>query len=180
MLWRLSHRADPFAADIADRHYSRQKPGTPQFVAPGSCFVLTAHTDTGRAYWTTGWPFAEWTKHAWAGAWLCSAFRNEGAGVASEMIRDAVSATRAHYGAPPDLGMVTFVDRSKVKPTKVRGRDVYGWSFRRAGFVECGETKGGLLALQLLPDAMPPVKYAIGQQPNLFAANDNDLFGVAV
>mgnify|MGYP001083966153 CR=1 FL=1 len=96
------------------------------------------------------------------------------------MIRDAVSATRAHYGAPPDLGMVTFVDRSKVKPTKVRGRDVYGWSFRRAGFVECGETKGGLLALQLLPDAMPPVKYAIGQQPNLFAANDNDLFGVAV
>jgi len=29
VLWQLSHRADPKARDIADRHYNRQKIGTP-------------------------------------------------------------------------------------------------------------------------------------------------------
>ena len=40
MNWRLSHRADPEARVLADRHYNRQKPGTPQFVPPGRCLVL--------------------------------------------------------------------------------------------------------------------------------------------
>ncbi|MFC3206914.1 hypothetical protein [Aquamicrobium soli] len=126
MFWHISHRADPFAADIADRHYSRQTVGSPQFVPPGSCFVLKAQTTTGRAYWVTSWPLAEFTKHAWAGAWICSAFRNEAAGKATDMIVQAIAATRAHYGEPPPLGMVTFVDRDKVKPTMVRGNPVYG------------------------------------------------------
>lgn len=39
-LWHLSHRFDPRAVAIADRHYNRQKPGTPQFVPPGRCKVL--------------------------------------------------------------------------------------------------------------------------------------------
>ena len=51
--------------------------------------------------------------------------------------------------------MVTFVNREKVRPTKVRGKNVWGWTYLKAGFVEAGETKGGLLALQLLPAAMP-------------------------
>ncbi len=38
-MWHLSDRADPAARVIADRHYSRQKPGTPQFVPPGRCLV---------------------------------------------------------------------------------------------------------------------------------------------
>ena len=36
MPWSVSHRADPAALRIADRHYNRQKPGTPQFVPPGN------------------------------------------------------------------------------------------------------------------------------------------------
>ena len=98
---------------------------------------------------------AKWVKHAWAGAWICSAFRSEGAGKASELIRQAVAATRAFYGIPPSLGMITFIDRAQVRPTKVRGHDVWGWTYRKAGFVDAGETKGGLLALQLFPDRMP-------------------------
>lgn len=100
MIWRLSHRADPFARDIADRHYNRQSVGADQFVPPGRCLVLTARTETGRALWVTSWPFAEYTKHAWAGAWVCSAFRNEGAGVASELIREALAATCARWSPP--------------------------------------------------------------------------------
>lgn len=151
--WCVSHRADPAAACLADRHYNRQKIGSPQFVPPGSCAVFL--TDCGRAFWITSAPFAEFVKHAWAGAWICSAFRSEGAGKASELIRQAVAATLAHYGTPPVLGMITFIDCEKVRPIKVRGQPMWGWTYRKAGFVEAGETKSGLLALQLLPNAMP-------------------------
>src|SRR6185312_8205621 len=107
-LWHMSNRADPAAARLADRHYNRQKPGTPQFAPTGSCVVfLTIDAD---AFWITSFPFAEYVKHAWAGAWICSAFRSEGAGRASDLIRLAVAATRAHYGDPPPLGIVTFLD----------------------------------------------------------------------
>ena len=70
MIWHLSNRADPRARDIADRHYNRQKPGTPQFVPPGRCCVLYTETDSGKALWVTSYPFAEYVKHQWAGAWI--------------------------------------------------------------------------------------------------------------
>lgn len=155
MIWEKSNRADPKARELADRHYNRQKVGSPQFVPPGRCLVLYAETETGKAFWVTSWPFAEYVKHDWAGAWICSAFRNEGAGIASEMIKDAVSATIDFYGEPPQLGMVTFINTKKVKPTKVRGKDTWGYTYIKAGFKEVGKTKGGLLVFQLLPKDMP-------------------------
>jgi hypothetical protein len=142
----MSWRADPHARAIADRHYNRQAIGAPQFVPPGRCLVLT--TDT--ALWITSWPFAEYVKHAWAGAWVCSAFRNEGAVLSSELITAAVAATRWQWPDVPDLGMVTFVDPSKVRRKRDPGR-----CFRRAGFEPVGYTGSGLVALQLLPDGMP-------------------------
>lgn len=151
--WCVSHRADPAAARLADRHYNRQKVGSPQFAPTGSCAVFL--TDCGRAFWITSAPLAEWVKHAWAGAWICSAFRSEGAGRASELIGQAVAATRAHYGDPPPLGMVTFIDRRKVRPTMVRGEPTWGWTYRKAGFVYAGETKGGLMVMQMHPLDMP-------------------------
>ena len=156
MIWTRSHRADPNARILADRHYNRQKPGTPQFVPPGRCLVLYAKTETGEAFWITSWPFAEYVKHEWAGAWVCSAFRNEGAGLSSELIRQALAATVDHFGAAPDLGMVTFVDGRKVR----RKRDL-GRCYRKAGFEPCGHTKGGLLALQLRPEQMPEAAPAL-------------------
>jgi hypothetical protein len=151
--WCLSHRADPVARALADRHYSRQTPGAVQFVPPGRCAVFV--TSCARAYWVTSWPFSEYVKHAWAGAWVCSAFRSEGAGVASNLIRAAISCTRWQLGEPPALGMVTFIDRAKVRPVKVRGRETWGRAWRLAGFRDCGETAGGLLALRLAPEDMP-------------------------
>lgn len=152
-MWCMSHRADQKARVIADRHYNRQKIGTPQFVPPGRCLVLLSENE--KAFWVTSWPFAEYVKHAWAGAWVCSAFRSEGAGRASDMILDAVAATRSFFGEPPELGMITFLDRRKVKPIKVRGKETWGRTWRLAGFKDAGETKGGLLALRLAPEDMP-------------------------
>lgn len=158
--WRLSDRADRRALPLADRHYNRQKPGTPQFVPPGRCLVLL--TPDADALWVTSWPFAEFTKHAWAGAWVCSCFRNESATLSSILIREAVSVTRWFYGDPPDLGMVTFVDESKTRRKRDPGR-----CYRRAGWRPCGHTKGGLFALQQLPDEMPTPAMPIGAQLGL-------------
>ena len=167
MRWHLSNRADPAARELADRHYNRQKIGSPQFVPPGRCLVLYAETPTGKAFWVTSWPFAEYVRHAWAGAWVCSAFRNEGAGIASELITEALAATRSFFGEPPEFGMITFVDRKKVQPIIVHGEKVWGWTYLKAGFVVAGETKGGLLALSVAPDAMPEAMAPIGFQERL-------------
>lgn len=153
MRWHMSWRADPAARQLADRHYSRQKVGAAQFVQAGSCVVfLTKDQD---ALWVTSFPIAQYVKHAWAGAWQCSIFRNEGNQRASELIREAVAATRAHYGDPPDLGMVTFIDTAKVRPILCRGIPTWGRTYRLAGFAEVGETKAGLRVFQLRPHDMP-------------------------
>lgn len=150
MNWRISHRADPEACELADRHYNRQSVGSDQFVPPGRCVVLFCETPTGKAFWITSYPYAEWVKHVWAGAWVCSAFRNEGAALASELILQAVAATRAVIGEPPPLGMVTF-----VRPDMVRRKRDPGRCFLRAGFLPCGKTVKGYLAFRLDPMAMP-------------------------
>jgi hypothetical protein len=61
MRWYLSHRADPRALVLADRHYNRQKIGSPQFVPPGRCLVLL--TRNADALWVTSWPYAEYVRH---------------------------------------------------------------------------------------------------------------------
>lgn len=165
MNWRQVTRADDRARKIADLHYNRQSIGAAMFAPPGRAFVLT--TDAG-SLWITSWPFAEYVRHAWAGAWVCSAFRRDSSdGTASALIREAVAATVSHYGPPP-LGMISFIDRSKVPPLHTRKGDVWGWTYRLAGFVDAGETKGGLLALQLWPDAMPAGEGALGAQVPLW------------
>ena len=148
MRWVRSNRADPEVVPLADRHYNRQKIGSPQFAPPGRCIVLkTKEVD---AFWITSWPFAEYVKHAWGGAWICSAFRNEGQHLSSELILEAVAATKAEYGEPPEQGMITFVDAKKTRHKRDPGR-----CYRKAGFKHVGFTKGGLYAFQLLPNEMP-------------------------
>lgn len=146
-LWRISDKYDPAAVALADRHYNRQKPGTPQFMPPGQSFVLKSLC--GRAVWATSWPLAKFTKHAWAGAWVNTIFRNEGAGLSSDLIRAAVAHTR-HKWNPPPLGVVTFVD-----PTKVRHKRDPGRCYLKAGFRRVGMTKGGLITFQMEPAEMP-------------------------
>lgn len=146
-VWHRSHRFDKRALPLADRHYNRRKVGSPQFVPPARCLVLlTADAD---ALWVTSYPIAAYVRHAWAGAWVCSLFRNEGPLLSSRLIEAAVAATRTAW-EPPPLGMVTFVDPGKTRRKRDPGR-----CYRRAGWTPVGMTKGGLVALQILPPDMP-------------------------
>lgn len=127
MHWSLSHRADPRALPVVDNHYSRGKVGAPQFMPPGSCFVLGLEApgqEYYKAVWGTAAPYAQFVRHRWAGAWMCSVFRNESNVCSSELIREAVALTLGHYGTPPALGMVTFVD-----PRHVAGYYVRAWEY---------------------------------------------------
>lgn len=166
--WLLSHRFDREVLPLADRHYNRQKPGTLQFVPPGRCLVLK--TPARDAFWVTSWPFGEYVRRRWPGAWVCSAFRREGGERASDLISAAVAATRAHWPDVPALGLVTFLDRAKVRPVRVRGVETWGRTWALAGFEPDGETAGGLLALRLRPERMPAPRAAMTVQRSLFGA----------
>ena len=148
MLWIRSHTGDQRARKIADRHYNRQKIGNPKFVPPGRSLVLLDLA--GTALWITSYPYAEYVRHAWAGAFVCSAFRNEGQFLSSDLIIDAVRCTRHKWPDIPDLGMITFVDQSKVRP-----KQNPGYCYLKAGFIVAGKTKKGLIALQLLKNKFP-------------------------
>jgi len=159
--WEVSHRADPIAAKIADRHYNRQRIGARQFVPPGRCIVLRLFNC--QALWVTSWPLPEFTKHAWAGAWVNSCFRNESSMLSSELIIEAVAITRGYWNPPP-LGIITFVDSTKVKSSNP------GYCYKKAGFRKCGKTKGGLIAFQMLPEEMPDEVAPFCRQLQLFDA----------
>ena len=144
-MWLPSNRADPEVVPLADRHYNRQKIGSPQFAPPGRCVVLKHKTGpVVDAFWITSWPYAQYVKHAWAGAWVCSAFRNESPVLSSKLILAAVWASALHWLEVPELGMITFISTKHVKPKRDWGR-----CYLRAGFKNVGETKGGLIALQM-------------------------------
>jgi hypothetical protein len=171
--WRLSWRADPVGKGLADRHYNRQNPESPQYVPPGRCLVL--RTPEAAALWVSSWPIADYVQHAWAGAWVNSTFRNEHPPndhpcvfielgqdcpryLSSALIAAAVAATRSIW-QPPPLGFVTFIDASKTRRKRDPGR-----CYRRAGWTVVGATKGGLVALQQLPQDMPDAEPIIGAQ----------------
>jgi hypothetical protein len=161
VIWERSNRFDPRSVRLADRHYSRQKPGTPQFVRAGYNIVLI--TPDEAALWVTVYqPFVD---HRWDGAWECSLFRNENREkyLASDLIREALAATRAIWGDPPKQGLITTVNADKVKKKRDPGR-----CFIRAGFKLVGETTNGLLVFQIEPVDFPPAEAPIGFAPDLF------------
>lgn len=160
-MWSVSYRADKKALPIADRHYNRQSIGSAQYVPPGRCLCLLSGKP--RALWVTSWPFAQYTKHAWAGAWVNTLFRKEEPGQASAMISAAVAATRALW-QPPELGIVSFVNPEEVPGMVVRGARLYGYCYLKAGWKHVGFTESGLWAWQQLPDEMPDASSATGFQ----------------
>ncbi|MEF3312563.1 hypothetical protein PV433_27105 [Paenibacillus sp. GYB004] len=136
--WIVTHKGDRACRYLADRHYSRQTPGSNQFCRPGENLVL--RTAPGDALWVT-----------WSGirddglqAWECTHFRNESNHLSSDMIRAAVTATIEKWGVPPKDGLITYVDASKIKSTNP------GCCFKAAGWRHIGESKRrGLTLLQL-------------------------------
>lgn len=117
MRWHLSHRCDPRALPLANRHYNRQTPDSPQFGPPGRSLALL--TEDATALWLTSW--REFVLHDWPGAWVNSLFRNEQPDkhLSSELIREAIAATRWHFGPPP-RAWDDYLHRPREDPPKAR------------------------------------------------------------
>lgn len=159
MRWQTSWRYDPRGAALADRHYSRLTPGAPGFVGSGHNLVLI--TPAGDALWVSFWQ-PEPTHHFGKDAWMCSMFRNESPHLSSELVREAIAATRYAWGNPPSSGMITFVNADKVRRKRDPGR-----CFRKAGFKQVGLTSTGLITLRLEPADFPDPDPAIGHSATL-------------
>jgi hypothetical protein len=141
MKWRRCTKFDKSACALADRHYSRRKVGSPQFMPPGQTVVLLL--ETGDAVF--GW----WRPHPAAGirqmngldGWTCTIFRNESSRRSSELILEA-EAFLADCG--PD-GLITYVWDSKVKSANP------GYCFKMAGYRKTGRSADGRKTLLQKP-----------------------------
>lgn len=123
--WRVTTRLDPVVLALADRHYSRRHPGKGQVGPPGRKVVLV--TPCGRAAWLSHWPNAG-LAYDGLDAWRCTLFRNEGAGLSSELIVAAMELTARVWAERPADGWITWVDTRKVRSSNP------GYCFLRAGW----------------------------------------------
>lgn len=79
--WWVVKRTDIRARLLADRHYSRQTPGADEFLSSGKTLVMV--TPCGRAVWGI---IENRVPNGPELRWRCAIFRNEGAGLSSELI----------------------------------------------------------------------------------------------
>lgn len=130
----VSHRFDPELAKLADRHYSRQTIGSPQFLAPGRTLVL--RDATGLVCFSWLWQLPEYRDDGEEG-YCCAIFRNERGPevLSSAVILESESAAVAKWG--PNRGF-TYINPAKLHTAKRRGFEYcpfpVGRCFREAGW----------------------------------------------
>ncbi|TDE20850.1 hypothetical protein E1295_46990 [Nonomuraea mesophila] len=132
--WARVTKFDPRGCQLADRHYSRRKIGSPQFMPPGQTIVLLSCDE--RAVF--GW----WRPHPRSGlramngldGWTCTIFHNESTILSSELILDAerVFAEEGHDIGPD--GLLTYVWDRKVRSANP------GYCFKQAGWKRVGRS----------------------------------------
>ena len=134
MNWLRVTKFDKRAVALADRHYSRRKIGSPQFMPPGETIVLLSND--GRAVF--GW----WRPHPTSGiksmngldGWTCTIFRNESERVSSQLILEAEEFLMGSGVTIGPDGLITYVWDSKIKSSNP------GYCFQIAGWKRTGRS----------------------------------------
>jgi hypothetical protein len=128
---------DVESCQLADKHYSRQKPGTNQFMPPGKTMVLrSAAGDV-----VFGWLWQQKRDDGQAG-YNCSIFRNESPRLSSEIILEAEKRVVAEWGANRGF---TYID-----PKRISNKSNPGYCFKVAGWKFVKQTPSGLHLLEKL------------------------------
>ena len=139
-MWERVTKFDVRCAAIADRHYSRRKVGSPQFMPPGETIVL----------YRPGAVFGWWRPHPRSGikqmngldGWTCTIFRNEARGQLSSVL--ILAAEEFIVDCGPD-GLITYVFDKKVRSTNP------GACFKAAGYRRTGRSADGKKTLLQKP-----------------------------
>lgn len=125
MNWIEVKKTDKRALALADRHYSRQKPGSRELGPPGQKIVLLLPDES--AVWGSHRP-APWANIKRMDGFeghSCFLFRNEGATLSSILIREAVAYTASAWGLAPFLTYVAINKVQSINP---------GFCYKAAGF----------------------------------------------
>ena len=145
--WLSVRRNDPRAFAFYRRHYSsakqmkRFRAHDTNFLGPGECLVLISQC--GRAVFS--WQFNTMERYDKQTGVCCTMFRNEGAGLSSELIREADDLARRRW--PDQLRHFTYVDPMKTSGRRSRHAPP-GKCFIEAGWRECGRSGEGLTLLE--------------------------------
>jgi hypothetical protein len=127
-IWQVRTRFDKAAVALADRHYSRRPDKIGSNQVGGVSRNVTLVTPCERALWVTRYmlPGRAFDK---LDAYRCSYFRNEGAGLSSTLIVEAMRLTVLLWeGFTPPDGWVTW-----IRPDKIASAHP-GYCFKKAGW----------------------------------------------
>lgn len=131
--WRRARDGDPTGLALYLRHYSARRYADARarrlFVGPGEKLVLVAHDDSA----VFAWQRQRERLDGQTGI-NCAVFRNEGAVLSSDLIREADAIADERW---PEERHFTFVAPSKVRSTNP------GFCFLQAGWRRAGRTRGG-------------------------------------
>jgi hypothetical protein len=122
---------------LADRHYSRQKPGSNQFMPPGRTMILRS-TEGDVVF---GW-LSQQKRDDGQSGYNCSIFRNESQRLSSEIIREAEERVVAEWGLNRGF---TYID-----PRNINNKRNPGYCFKVAGWKFVKQTNSGLHLLEKL------------------------------
>ncbi|HXS30059.1 MAG TPA: hypothetical protein VN755_04410 [Steroidobacteraceae bacterium] len=137
LYWKRTIKFDPDAAALADRHYSRRKVGSPQFMPPGQTIVLITAPKNALFGWWRPHPLSGLEAMNKLDGWTCTIFRNEGAIRSSALIIDAeLAIAEAGHDCGPS-GMLTYVWDRKIVSTNP------GFCFKSAGWERAGRSADG-------------------------------------
>jgi hypothetical protein len=119
---RITKKFDPETVLLADRHYSRQKPGTPQFLPPGRTLVIRD---------TAGLILFAWLHQKYRDdneqGYNCAIFRNESSRLSSQIILECEQLCVDEWGASRAF---TYIDPKKVQsPNPGYCFKVAGWKY---------------------------------------------------
>jgi hypothetical protein len=139
--WLGVSDGDARARDLFKRHYSYRayKDGRKPklFVGPGEKMVLMTVNCDALFVWRK---FISRNNQQGVN---CAIFRNESSIRASDLIREAMELAWKRW---PGERLYTYVNAKKIRSTNP------GYCYKMAGWQVCGETKGGLLILEALPE----------------------------
>lgn len=139
--WVPVRDGDDRARGLYRRHYSarRYRDGRrpAKFAGPGEYLALLSVCGRALLVWRRFRP-----RDGQDGV-CCAVFRNEGAGLSSELLRQGMAWAWRRW---PGARLYTYVDPGRVLSANP------GYCFLRAGWRRAGRTKGGLIVLEAVPD----------------------------
>lgn len=144
MTWQRVTKFDAGAARLADRHYSRRKVGSPQFMPPGETVILATEQRDAVFGWWRPHPSSGLRAMNGLDGWTCTIFRNESATRSSELILAAEAVLLAEKDCGPD-GLLTYVWGEKVRSVNP------GYCFKVAGWRVKGRSADGRKTLLQKP-----------------------------